>query len=155
MIKHSRELIFEYSRITPQIYIGTNQCCKTHFDRALINKGIHADISLEEKRLDAPFGVKYYLWLPVKDHYAPTKKQFRAGIAFLDKLIDQGEKIYIHCEHGHGRAPTFVAAYFIYKGMEVDGAIRYIKKKRPSIHINKRQREALKKFHGNSVDRID
>jgi hypothetical protein len=36
-------------------------------------ENIEADISLEEERVDAPFGVKFYVWIPIKDHAASTK----------------------------------------------------------------------------------
>ena len=75
MVKHGK-LIFEYNKITEYIYIGTNQCCQIHFNQKLLKKGIKADISLEKEKIDAPFGVDYYLWLPVKDHTAPSLKQY-------------------------------------------------------------------------------
>ncbi|MBI2670779.1 hypothetical protein HYX18_02285 [Candidatus Woesearchaeota archaeon] len=74
-IKHPKHIPFEYNRITDYIYLGTNQCYVKHsFAENLIKKGIEADISLEYESIDAPFGAKYFLWLPVKDHTAPTQK---------------------------------------------------------------------------------
>jgi len=137
----------DYSRITPNIYIGTNQCCMMHFDRGLLNKGIRADISLEAKRLDMPFGVDYYLWLPTKDHHPVKPKQLEIGINCLDGLLKFKEKVYIHCEHGHGRAPFFVAAYFIIKkGMSAKKAVALIKKRRPSMHLTAGQLKALNRI---------
>lgn len=73
-MKHE-SLRFEHSKITKYIYIGTNMCCQqTYFNKNLLKKGIKADISLEEVKIDQPFGVKFYLWLPTKDHKAPTFK---------------------------------------------------------------------------------
>ncbi len=143
---HSEKPIFEYSKITEYIYIGTNQCCKLHFENSLIKKEIKADISLEEKRLDQPFGVDFYLWLPTKDHKSPIFKQLSLGANFIKQLVDNKIKVYIHCEHGHGRAPTLVAAYFILKGKSVREALEIIKKKRPSIHPNKVQINSLENF---------
>lgn len=145
MSRHSN-LVFEYSKITEQIFIGTNQCCETHFKQELLKRSIKADISLEAKRLDLPFGVDYYLWLPVKNHFPPSQNQFRIGIKFLDELIKNREKIYVHCEHGHGRAPTFVAAYFIYKGMTLKQAMAFLKRKRKGTHFTKQQLNGLKNF---------
>jgi len=121
-------LIFEYSKITNYIYIGTNMCCQGHFNKSLIRKGIKANISLEEIRIDQPFGVDYYLWLPTKDHKAPTLKQLKVGIAFLKELKKLKVKCYIRCQRGHGRAPTLVAASLISEGMKVKEAINLIKK---------------------------
>lgn len=41
---------FEYNKITNHIYVGTNQCCQTHFKEELLTKDIKADISLEKER---------------------------------------------------------------------------------------------------------
>lgn len=137
----------EYSKITDYIYIGTNECCqKKLFAEKLLKEGIKADISLEERRIDAPFGVKYYLWLPVKDHTALTALQFRIGIAVISQLIEAKKKIYIHCEKGHGRAPTLVAAYLMTQGMKLREAIDFLKSKRPGVYIHPKQRSALKNF---------
>jgi protein-tyrosine phosphatase len=111
-----------------------------------LKKGIKADISLEEKRLDQPFGVNYYLWLPTKDGRAPSFKQLLIGANFIKQLISNKIKVYVHCEHGHGRSSTLVAAYFILEGKSVDEAIGLIKKNRHGIHLSEYQIKALKIF---------
>lgn len=108
--------------------------------------GIKADISLEERRIDAPFGVKYYLWLPVKDHMAPAPSQFKVGAAMIGELVKAKKKIYIHCKNGHGRAPTLVAAYLITQKMRLEETIDFLKLKRPGTNIRPGQLRALKKF---------
>lgn len=115
-------------------------------EKSLIKKDVKADISLEEKRLDYPIGVDYYLWLPTKDHKAPTFKQLLIGANFIKYLVENKIKVYIHCEHGHARAPTLVAAYFILEGKNVSEAMELIKNKRPIIHPNKSQVKALENF---------
>ncbi len=134
----------DFNYIADGIYIGTNQCCQTHFDEKLKKEGVSADISLEEDRLDAPFGVEFYVWIPVKDHTAPTKDQFEFGVFVLEKIVAMKKKVYVHCQNGHGRSPTLVAAYLIKQGKTVDEAIELIKLKRPTIHLNSVQVEALK-----------
>ncbi len=136
----------DYNYIADGIYIGTNQCCQTHFEERLKAKGITADISLEEERIDAPFGVDFYLWLPVKDHTPPKPDQLKFGVWALEKLTAMGKKVYVHCKNGHGRAPTMVAAYLIKKGQGVDEAISFIKTKRPSIHLEEVQKQALQEW---------
>ncbi|KKK54244.1 hypothetical protein LCGC14_3086680, partial [marine sediment metagenome] len=51
------------------------------------------------------------------------------------------------CEHGHGRSPTLVAAYFIMKGDSVGDAIERIRKKRSMIHITPKQKKALERWY--------
>jgi hypothetical protein len=136
----------EYNYITDGIYIGTNQCCQTHFDDKLKKEGITAVISLEEDRLDAPFGVDFYMWMPVQDHTAPKRDQLQLGVLALLKLVAMGKKVYVHCKNGHGRAPTIVAAYLIKKGKSPAEAENFIKSKRPSMHLDEAQRQALDDF---------
>lgn len=136
----------DFNYIADGIYIGTNQCCQTHFDEELKKLGITADISLEEERLDAPFGVDFYTWIPVKNHTAPSPDQLEFGVSVLEKFVSMGKKIYVHCKNGHGRAPTLVAAYFVKNGKTSEEAEALVKTKRPSVHLEEVQREALRNF---------
>ncbi len=142
--KHMHRL--EYDQIDNFIYVGTNACCTGHFDTSLKKLGIKADISLEENRIDSPYGVSYYVWLPTKDHHAPPLRELLFGVYSLDYFVKSGIKTYVHCKEGHTRAPTLIAAYYIYKGMPVEWAVQFVKQKRPSSHITPQQVNALKAF---------
>ncbi|MBI3036628.1 dual specificity protein phosphatase family protein [Candidatus Woesearchaeota archaeon] len=137
---------FEYSRITPQIFLGTDMCCQPHFRKELLDRGVTADISLRGKHIDTPFGVKLFLWLPTKDKYAPSQLQLLFGAKTIDTLVKEKTKVYVHCKAGHGRSPTLVAAYFILKGSSAKEAVAAVRKKRPGIHPTAAQLKALKKF---------
>ena len=143
---HPKTPTLEYDYITDGIYIGTNQCCVAGLADVLKKEQITADISLEENRLDVPFGVDMYVWIPVVDKMAPTQDQLSFGAESIEKLVSQNRKIYVHCKNGHGRAPTLVAAYFIKKGVIAKEAIAFIKTKRLSIHLKEAQRRALGDF---------
>lgn len=138
--------MLEYNDIVDGIFIGTNKCCRMHLDAMLKKEGVTADVSLEETILDRPLGVEMYVWIPVKDHAAPTTDQLDFGANALQKLVSQQKKIYVHCKNGHGRAPTLVAAYLIQKGMSAYDAEALIKRKRPTIHLEDVQRAALREF---------
>lgn len=146
MTSHPQIKELDYNYITDGIYIGTNQCCQTHFAEKLKKEGIEADISLEEERVDAPFGVQFYLWIPVKNQTPPTPDQLEFGVFALKKLVAMGKKIYVHCKNGHGRAPTLVAAYLISEGKSPVEAEAFIKAQRPSIHLEEVQRLAIQNF---------
>ena len=137
---------FDYDQITDEIIIGTNMCCQYGFSQELLSRGVRADISLEEERIDTPNGIDYYLWLPTKDHEAPTPEALALGVKTIEFLVDKKIKTYIHCKNGHGRAPTLFAAYLIQKGMSVEEAIRSVTKARPTVHLQEVQIEALRKF---------
>lgn len=147
-MRHPNDMPFEYAKITEYIYIGTNKCCQEgRFIKELLKEGIKADISLERKRIDAPFGVKFYLWLPTEEYKSPSFEQLLAGAYFLKFLTEQKIKAYIHCEHGHSRSLTFVSSYLMLaQKMPVEEAINFVKSKRPQVHINPIQKKALKNF---------
>ncbi|MCH7529610.1 dual specificity protein phosphatase family protein [Patescibacteria group bacterium] len=140
---------FEYNQITDEIFIGTNACCGTHFSKELLEKRITADMSLEKERVDQPFGVEFFFWLPTADEHSPNEDQFTVGVAILEQCVALKRKVYVHCKHGHGRAPTMVAAYFVAQGDTVEEAIGKIKKKRPVVHLNEEQVESLNHFKEN------
>jgi dual specificity MAP kinase phosphatase len=143
---HSEHPPFEYSVITENIYLGTNGCCVSHFEKSLVDMGVHADISLEEERLDAAQGAEYFLWLPTKDQTAPSMGALRTGTHTMKELIETGEKVYVHCRNGHGRGPSLVVAYFILMGDDFEIAHAKVKAKRDVIHLNDEQVERLKEF---------
>ncbi len=137
----------DFNYIADGIYIGTNQCCQTHFDENLVKDGVSVDISLEEERIDAPIGVEFFVWIPVKDHTPPTPDQLEFGVSVLEKLVSMGKKVYVHCKNGHGRAPTLVAAYLVKNGKTPKEAEVFIKTKRPSMHLEEVQRQAIQNFN--------
>jgi len=136
----------DYSLIAEGIYVGTNQCCIDHLAGMLRDEGITVDISLESEKLDQPFGVEAYLWLPTLDHTPPSPDQLAMGVAFIGQAISLHKKIYAHCKNGHGRAPTLVAAYFMAHGKTLDEAIALMKSQRPSVHLQDSQIESLRQF---------
>lgn len=145
-VDHGVPHTLNYHKITDHIFLGNNVCCKTSFDSELLSKGIEVDISLEEERIDKPFGVKLFTWIPVKDHTAPMQDQLEYGVAAISKAVEMNKKVYVHCQNGHGRAPTLVAAYLIFEGKTADEAIGYIKERRPVIHLEDEQIDALNTF---------
>lgn len=135
---------FNYSKVTQHIYLGSNMCCQTHFDQKLLKKGVTLDVSMEGERIDRPRGIAYYLWLPTRDHTAPTMRRLAMGVQAIREAVTANEKVYVHCKNGHGRGPTMVAAYLIKeRGMTVDEAEAFIKKRRPEIHMEPTQLKRL------------
>lgn len=136
--------VMEFSQIDSQVFIGTNACCADHFKIGLLDKGVTCDISLEGEMLDQPFGVDCFVWLPTADHTAPSMHNTTVGVAALDEMLKQGRKVYIHCKNGHGRGPTFYAAYLVLKrGMDWASAWEAIRASRPEAHLEPVQQAFL------------
>jgi dual specificity MAP kinase phosphatase len=140
---------FEYDRIAGNVFIGTNACCQGHFEKMLLEEGISADVSLEGEMVDHPYGVRNYVWLPTPDHAPPSLENVRVGVAALEAMLKNGQKAYLHCKNGHGRAPTFYAAYLILKeGLSPEVAVSRIKAKRPGVHLEPPQTDFLRSLTG-------
>lgn len=139
----------DYSFIADGIYVGTNACCIDHLAQMLRDEGITVDISLESEKLDQPFGVEAYLWLPTEDHASPSTDQLAIGTAFIAQAVALHKKTYVHCKNGHGRAPTLAAAYFLSRGKTLDETLALIKSQRPSVHLQDSQIESLRQLAQN------
>lgn len=141
----------DYSQITEEIFIGSDLCkglwCPIHSE-VFVKLGIAAEINLEIERDETPTpGVDAYLWLPTPDNQAPSMNQLMLGSAAICEMVRINKKVYVHCKMGHGRSPTVVAAYLIrYEQMGVEKAIETIKIKRPEIHLEEVQKQALAAF---------
>jgi len=144
--------IFDFSKITDQIYIGSDFCsggvCKIHAEEFKnLGVGFELNLSQEENELPPKKMEVGYLWLPVLDGFAPTLAQFAIGTAAIHEAIKNGKKVYVHCKNGHARSPSMVAAYLIrYQGYTLEEALSLIKEKRSEVHIEDNQIEALRKF---------
>lgn len=148
MDDHKHHPQFDLSQITEFIYLGTNLCClsRSHI-QILLDLGVTAEIDLEGERQDAAPDVDAYLWLPVADKSAPTMDQFAAGATLMTDMTKRGKKVYVHCQYGHGRSPTLVAAYLISQGKTVIESIETIKAARPEIHLEDVQMKALEAYY--------
>ena len=137
----------DYNYITDGIYVGTNQCCAVGLSEVLKKEGIKVDISLEENKIDQPFGVEFYVWIPTLNYFPPDPDQMSFGVSSLEKIVSQKKKVYIHCKNGHGRSSTLLSAYLIKnKGMTWEEAMEFIKSKRPGAHIEEAQIKAVNAF---------
>lgn len=139
---------FDFSQVTETVFLGTNLCClsRSHI-QILLDIGITAEIDLEAERQDSAPDVPVYMWLPVPDKTAPDMEQFIAGVNLISLMSKLGKKTYVHCQYGHGRSPTLVAAYLVSQGKTVDEAVEAVKAARPEIHLEQAQVDALNSYY--------
>ena len=143
---HKKKEPLDYNYITDGIYLGANQCCEMGLVDVLKKEGVTIDISLEKDRIDSPYGVLSYMWLPVADNTSPALSQFDLGVGVLEMAVQQKKKVYIHCKNGHGRSTTLLMAYLIKKGHIFEDAWELIKKERPVIHLSHAQKKGLLEY---------
>lgn len=134
------------SEITPQLILG-GQYSRRGF-RILESRGITGIVSMRMRaRTGLPnLGEVQFLHLPTKDLHAPTLNQLEKGSVFIDTIIRNNGKVYVHCAAGMGRGPTMVAAYLITQGMTLEMAIAHIRSIRNFIHLTKEQMKRLREF---------
>ncbi len=138
--------ILRYGQVTPQIYVGAQ--IGALGKRCLLAQGFTASVDLQSEFDDAAHGLALpeYCYLPTGDTHAPTLAQLEAGAAFIQRVVEAGGKVYIHCGGGVGRAPTLAAAYLMRQGRSLDGALDLIRAARPFIRLTPEQLERLEDF---------
>ena len=141
--------VWRYSQITPQLYVGGQ-----HWPPALDGmeqRGIHSIVNLRREFDDAEAGIArdHYLHLPTEDNTALSQHDLKAGAQFIAERINEGDSVYVHCAVGVGRAPTMAAAYLVSAGETPEQAWEIIRRQRPFIWPNRRQRAALRQFADN------
>ena len=92
--------------------------------------GINASVNMRMEYDDAAnnLNLDQYCHLPTVDDQAPSLEQLNRGVEFINRVVGQGGRVYIHCTGGIGRAPTMAAAYFISQGFTVKKAIGLIRR---------------------------
>jgi predicted ATP-grasp superfamily ATP-dependent carboligase/protein tyrosine phosphatase (PTP) superfamily phosphohydrolase (DUF442 family) len=135
-----------YSQITPQIYIGAQH--STIGKRRLKRLGITGIVNMRSELDDKGYNLVLgnYCHLPTVEFTAPTMQHLYQGVRFIQRMVDENRKVYIHCSEGTSRAPTMAAAYLISRGMKLSDAIAFIKRSRPFINILPLQMERLFEF---------
>jgi len=139
-------LSLRYSQVTPHLFVGPQygRPGKSALQRA----GINATVCLREEFNDEEHGLTLtdYCYLPVPDNTAPTLAQLDEGVAFIQRIIKAGGKVYVHCGSGSGRSPSLAAAYLIAEGYSLDEAVAKIKQARPFIRLLPVQLERLREY---------
>ncbi|MFC1649635.1 dual specificity protein phosphatase family protein [Patescibacteria group bacterium] len=140
-----------YTLIIDHVYVGSNLCegaiCPIHGPE-FKKLGVCVEINLDDDRKEIPpDDIESYTWMPVVDGYPPSEVQLYSATAIMHEAISRKRTVYVHCQNGHGRSPTLVAAYLIrYKDMTPAEANELIMQRRPEIHIEDRQMRALENF---------
>ena len=65
------------------------------------------------------------------------------------KEINEGNKVFVHCRHGRGRAPLVAMAYLLLKNFDftVEDAYDLVRYSRPNLAINEKQMKSLNEIY--------
>lgn len=138
--------ILRFCQVTPHLFVGS-QFRKKGFEK-ITRHGIHAVVNMRIEKDDAALGLApaLYCYLPTVDDEAPSLEHLDQGVRFIDQVIRDGGKVYIHCGAGVGRAPSMAAAYLMWTGKSLDETLALIRKARPFIMITPPQLDQLKRY---------
>jgi len=108
----------------------------------------HYDV--DEQELSAKLEGKRRLRVPIMDDpNAPIELYFESTARWIEKQINRGYNVLLHCFKGRSRSVALAAYYLTTRMAElyptVDDALSYIHKLRPSVHPNE---GFVKKLHG-------
>ena len=143
--------LLEYSRVTESLYVGPQY--RASGKRTLLREGVTHVVNLRSEFDDKAHGLTlagddstHYCYLPTTDDHPISADDMAIGIAFIDKAVKDGGRVYIHCSAGVGRAPSMAAAYLISRGYSTVDALALIGKARPFIRPTPQQIMALRQF---------
>lgn len=117
----------------------------------IISKGITIVLDLREAP-DPKYGEALkirglkYLNIAVRDGHSPSPEVLSKIVKWLEDKIEKGERVFVHCDLGRGRAPLVVAAYLVSRGHKLEEAIKRVKRARLVSFLNDQQRRALKEY---------
>jgi hypothetical protein len=142
------------SEVAPGLFIGRRPSRSER--RRLAGAGIEAVLDLcaefphpdwAPERLDSEY-------IPILDGSAPSDRQFRSAMGWIEVRREEGKTILIHCAQGHGRSATVAAVALCRLGLAsgLDRAIEQIRSARPRARPSREQRSAAVGFLG-SIER--
>jgi protein-tyrosine phosphatase len=122
--------------VVPNLYISG------HPDRShdFITKGVGVVVDLEgdidssvpEARQQG--STTLYVYWPIEDGPMPDEHSVRSIAVFVAHLIDNDNKVLVHCRSGHNRSGLICARTLIEQGKSPDEAIKIVRKKRGDGH---------------------
>ncbi|MCP3136426.1 protein-tyrosine phosphatase family protein [Pyxidicoccus xibeiensis] len=136
------------SRVHDWLYVGGAISRSRYADLKAL--GITSVIDVRGERCDdaaalAALGIEL-LNLPVTDRYPPSVEQLMRGVEWALPRLEQGGKLFTHCEHGVGRGPLVGLAVMVARGWDAPTAYRELRHARWQSTLNDRQLNGLADF---------
>lgn len=114
----------------------------------LREEGVCAIVSLTERFPDELVGQPGMatLHLPVDDMTPPTMEQVAEFVRFVDRQVERGCAVGVHCMAGLGRTGTMIACYLVTRGLDWEEAIEEVRRRRPGSIQTEQQEQAVRRW---------
>lgn len=136
------------SWITPQLAVGgrihsgdIHRLAASGVTRVVDTRSEHKD----DEQAMMQEGIEL-LYLPTPDTYPLTIEQLEQGSSWINRQIDDNQRVLIHCEHGVGRSVLLTVASLVARGMVAHDALALVQRKRWQAAPNHRQMQRLQEF---------
>ena len=127
----------DYDQITDNIFVGESPRGGGGEMEILKQLGIDVVLAFDSRAVNEAeelekYGIDYKaIFFP--DHELPTEQQLSEAVSYIDSVVSNGRKIYIHCLEGIGRSPFVLLFYFLNKGMDPLNALSMVGKRIPDM----------------------
>lgn len=91
-------------------------------------------------------GVEVY-YAPTPDYYPVDLLELYCISKWIDKQLEKGSRVLIHCKGGIGRSGMVSASYLIYKNWDLYEAIKYIRSYKPGAVETTSQHRVLEDYY--------
>jgi atypical dual specificity phosphatase len=101
---------------------------------------------VSERKIDFP--TQNRLDLPMTDFVHPSIAEVTPAVEFIDKCVNEGKNVYVHCRAGKGRSATVVMCWLVSRaGMDPVSAQELLSKRRPQVLGNLCDRDVVREFY--------
>ena len=146
--------------VTPQLALGGSfelETCE-HLVKTLGIRYV-VDVRIEccdDEQVLRRHGIQL-LHLPTVDLRAVSQEMLDEGVAWVNDRLDEGHKVYVHCEHGVGRSALVGLCVLVSRGLSPMEALRTAKRARWQVSPSPEQLEAFRTWcrrHGVPAGRV-
>ena len=133
--------------VTPQLALGGSfelETCE-HLVKTLGIRYV-VDVRIEccdDEQVLRRHGIQL-LHLPTVDLRAVSQEMLDEGVAWVNDRLDDGHKVYVHCEHGVGRSALLGLCILVSRGLSPIDALRTAKRARWQVSPSPEQLEAFR-----------
>ena len=147
--------LWTYARLKPVTWLERDNLAACRFPRTeqelreLAERGVRLLINLHEQPHQPERLARYgmtELHLPVPDFTPPKPEQLERALNEIERAIESGTRVAVHCGAGLGRTGTLLACYLVRRGLTADEAIARVRALRPGSVETDAQEAAVRSF---------